>query len=435
MKKEITTTITAAEAATNTNIKNQEEKEMRTNKFKEMIMAEAETIKNEEVRNLTIRVRTQRAIDALHDQWNRVCMHIDDVSAEEMSEEYAEFIRKINYADSLISNASGQGELTDIDYGRNIYKKQVRTHRDSEDIHIQQFISEWDRTENEIAEIKTEIQELRDMWKAAGGYDLWEQHDEDELALSEIDLDTEETIDVETERQERESLERGWAELIEMEKTMNEAKTSSKKDEIIETVENTYDIVGAARTINNYTGISDDEIDADYVEYIVRHLFSDDEMQEQRNKERLIEYYEKQPEIFFDDIDSEDLVIRMAEDLAKIQYDDLIKRYGFKELSYAPYNPEFAASEANYNREMALELAGTKCEIVESMSELEDVVKSKKISDKNFCRLINMYKKCGFKDWKDKVILPNYVAYDAARCHDQDWLVDYVIDKSVIRGE
>lgn len=192
MKKEITTTITAAEAATNTNIKNQEEKEMRTNKFKEMIMAEAETIKNEEVRNLTIRVRTQRAIDALHDQWNRVCMHIDDVSAEEMSEEYAEFIRKINYADSLISNASGQGELTDIDYGRNIYKKQVRTHRNSEDIHIQQFISEWDRTENEIAEIKTEIQELRDMWKAAGGYDLWEQHDEDELALSEIDLDTEE---------------------------------------------------------------------------------------------------------------------------------------------------------------------------------------------------------------------------------------------------
>lgn len=435
MKKEITTTITAAEAATNTNIKNQEEKEMRTNKFKEMIMAEAETIKNKEVRNLTVRVRTQRAIDALHDQWNRVCMHIDDVSAEEMSEEYAEFIRKINYADRLISNASGQGELTDIDYGRNIYKKQVRTHRDSEDIHIQQFISEWDRTENEIAEIRAEIQELRDMWKAAGGYDLWEQHDEDELALSEIDLDTEDTVDTETAREEQESLERGWAELIEMEKTMNEEKTPSKKDEMIETVENTYDIVGAARTINNYTGISDDEIDADYVEYIVRHLFSDDEMQEQRNKERLIEYYEKQPEIFFDDFDSEDLVIRMAEDLAKIQYDDLIKRYGFKELSYAPYNPEFAASEANYNREMSLELAGTKCEIVESMPELEDVVKSKKISDKNFCRLINMYKKCGFKDWKDKVILPNYVAYDAARCHDQDWLVDYVIDKSVIRGE
>ena len=419
----------------NTNIENQEEKVMKTNKFKEMIMAEAEIIKNEEVRNLTIRVRTQRAIDALHDQWNRVCIHIDDVPAEEMSEEYAEFIRKINYADRLISNASGQGELTDINYGRNIYEKQVRTHRDSEDIHIQQFISEWDRTESEIAEIRAEIQELRDMWKAAGGYDLWEQHDEDELALSEIDLDTEETIDVETERQERESLERGWAELIEMEKAMNEAKAPSKKDEMIETVENTYDIVGAARTINNYTGISDNEIDSDYVEYIVRHLFSDDETQEQRNKERLMEYYEKQPEKFFDDFDSEDLVIRMAEDLAKIQYDDLIKRYGFKELSYAPYNPEFAASEANYNREMSLELAGTKCEIVESMPELEDVVKSKKISDKNFCRLINMYKKCGFKDWKDRVILPNYVAYDAARCHDQDWLVDYVIDKSDIRGE
>ena len=420
---------------TTENITNQEEKTMKTNKFKEMIMAEAETIKNEDVRNLTIRVRTQRAIDALHDQWNRACMHIDDVPVDELSEEYAEFIRKIDYADRLISNASGQGELTDIDYGRNIYKKQVKTHRDSEDAHVQQWISEWDRVENEIAEIKSEIQELRDMWKAAGGYDLWKQHDEDELALSEIDLDTEDTVDVETAREEQESLERGWAELIEMEKTMNEAKTPSKKDEMIETVENTYDIVGAARTINNYTGISDNEIESDYVEYIVRHLFSDDETQEQRNKERLMEYYEEQPEKFFDDFGSEDLVIRMAEDLAKIQYDDLIKRYGFKELSYAPYNPEFAENEANYNREMALELAGTKCEIVESMPELEDVVKSKKISDNNFCRLINMYKKCGFKDWKDKVILPNYVAYDAARCHDQDWLVDYVIDKSVIRGE
>ena len=420
---------------TTENIINQEEKTMKTNKFKEMIMAEAETMKNEDVRNLTIRVRTQRAIDALHEQWNNVCMHIDDVPVDEMSEEYAEFIRKIDYADRLISNASGQGELTDIDYGRNIYKKQVRTHRDSKDAHVQQWISEWDRVENEIAEIKSEIQELRDMWKAAGGYDLWKQHDEDELALSEIDLDTEDTVDVETAREEQESLERGWAELIEMEKTMNEAKTPSKKDEMIETVENTYDIVGAARTINNYTGISDNEIESDYVEYIVRHLFSDDETQEQRNKERLMEYYEEQPEKFFDDFGSEDLVIRMAEDLAKIQYDDLIKRYGFKELSYAPYNPEFAENEANYNREMALELAGTKCEIVESMPELEDVVKSKKISDNNFCRLINMYKKCGFKDWKDKVILPNYVAYDAARCHDQDWLVDYVIDKSVIRGE
>ena len=219
------------------------------------------------------------------------------------------------------------------------------------------------------------------------------------------------------------------------ENSTTEEEKEMKKEMIIDMVESTYDIVGAARTINNYTGISDDEIEADYVEYIVRRLFSDDEMQEQRNKERLIEYYEKQPEIFFDDFDSEDLVIRMAEDLAKIQYDDLIKRYGFKELSYAPYNPELAASEANYNREMSLELAGTKCEIVESMPELEDVVKSKKISDKNFCRLINMYKKCGFKDWKDRVILPSYVAYDAARCHDQDWLVDYVIDKSDIRGE
>lgn len=436
MKKEnTTTTITAAEAATNTNIKNQEEKVMKTNKFKEMIMAEAETIKNEDVRNLTIRVRTQRAIDALHDQWNRVCMHIDDVSAEEMSEEYAEFIRKINYADRLISNASGQGELTDIDYGRNIYKKQVRTHRDSEDIHIQQFISEWDRTENEIAEIKTEIQELRDMWKAAGGYDLWEQHDEDELALSEIDLDTEETIDVETERQERESLERGWAELIEMEKTMNEAKTSNKKDEMIETVENTYDMVGAARTINNYTGISDDEFESDYVEYIVEHLFGDDESQEQKNKEKLVEYYSEQPEGFFKDFDSEDLVIRMGEDLIKIEYDELVKRYGFKKLSYAPYDPEYATNETDYNWEMSLQLAMTKCEIIKSMPVLEDAVKSKKISEENFHKLINMYKKCGFGDWSIVAEMPDSIAKAIIEGHETEDIIDFIINNSVIRGE
>ena len=92
-----------------------------------------------------------------------------------------------------------------------------------------------------------------------------------------------------------------------------------KKEMMIETVENTYDIVGAARTINNYTGISDNEFESDYVEYVVEHLFSDDETQEQKNKEKLVEYYSKQPEESFKGIDSEDLVIRMAEDLIKIE--------------------------------------------------------------------------------------------------------------------
>lgn len=117
-----------------------------------------------------------------------------------------------------------------------------------------------------------------------------------------------------------------------------------KKEMMIETVENTYDIVGAARTINNYTGISDNEFESDYVEYVVEHLFSDDETQEQKNKEKLVEYYSKQPEESFKGIDSEDLVIRMAEDLIKIEYDELVKRYGFKELNYAPYDPEYATN-------------------------------------------------------------------------------------------
>lgn len=368
----------------NTNIKNQEEKVMKTNKFKEMIMAEAETIKNEEVRNLTIRVRTQRAIDALHDQWNRVCMHIDNVSAEEMSEEYAEFIRKINYADRLISNASGQGELTDINYGRNIYEKQVRTHRDSEDIHIQKFINEWDRVENEVAEIRAEIQELRDMWKAAGGYDLWEQHDEDELALSEIDLDTEETIDVETERQERESLERGWAELIEMEKAMNEAKVPSKKDEMIETVENTYDMVGAARTIKNYTGIGEDDFESSDIQDIVSSLFSEDEKEEQRNKDILIDYYKSQPEEFFMNND-EDKVIRMAEDLSLIKYNDLVIEYGFKEFYYEPGNEDYPETA----------IASIKNEVVQAFPRFKA-----EMDKTTFNRVIKWCRKIGMENWK-----------------------------------
>lgn len=327
MKKEINNTINNS-----TEINAQEENTMK-NTMKEMIMAEASEIKNEELKNLTIRVRTQRAIDALHDQWNRVCMHIDDVPADEMSEEYAEFIRKINYADRLISNASEQGELTDIDYGRNIYKKQVRTHRDSEDIHIQQFISEWDRTENEIEAIKAEIQELRDMWKAAGGYDLWEQRDEDELALSEIDLDTEERRDADTERAERESLEAGWAELIAMEQQMKEEEKQeekemaeyNKKQDIIDRVVSTYEVVGREETIHNCEGLNDDikaEIlgRTDVTEMAAKYIFGCSDAEAEENEKLLVSYYESKPEEFFadwteDDILGECLVTRMAKDL------------------------------------------------------------------------------------------------------------------------
>ena len=320
---------------TTNEIKNQEENNNMKNTMKEMIIAEVNEIKNEELKNLTIRVRTQRAIDALHDQWSHVCMHIDDVSAEEMSEEYAEFIRKINYADRLISNASGQGELTDIDYGRNIYKKQVRTHRNSEDIHIQQFISEWDRTENEIAEIRAEIQELRDMWKAAGGYNLWEQRYADEQALAEIDLDTEEQRDADTERAERESLEAGWAELIAMERQMQEQEEekqeeknvikNSKKQDVIDRVISTYEVVGREETIHNCEGLSDDNKigfleRADVMVMTAEYIFGCSDAEAEENEKLLVSYYESKPEEFFadwteDDILGECLVTRMAKDL------------------------------------------------------------------------------------------------------------------------
>ena len=207
-----------------------------------------------------------------------------------------------------------------------------------------------------------------------------------------------------------------------------------KKEMMIETVENTYDIVGAARTINNYTGISDNEFESDYVEYVVEHLFSDDETQEQKNKEKLVEYYSKQPEESFKGIDSEDLVIRMAEDLIKIEYDELVKRYGFKELNYAPYDPEYATNETDYNWEMSLQLTMTKCEIIKSMPALEEAVGSKKISDNRFRKLINIYKECGFGDWSIEAEMPDSIAKAIVEGHETEDIIDFIIDETVITG-
>lgn len=215
----------------------------------------------------------------------------------------------------------------------------------------------------------------------------------------------------------------------------NQEEKVMKKEMMIETVENTYDMVGASRTINNYTGISDDEFESDYVEYIVEHLFGDDESQEQKNKEKLVEYYSEQPEGFFKDFDSEDLVIRMGEDLIKIEYDELIKRYGFKKLSYAQYDPEYATNETDYNWEMLLQLAMTKCEIIKSMPVLEDAVRSKKISEENFRKLINMYKKCGFGDWSIVAEMPDSIAKAIIEGHETEDIIDFIINNSVIRGE
>ena len=47
------------------------------------------------------------------------------------------------------------------------------------------------------------------------------------------------------------------------ENSTTEEEKDMKKEMMIETVENTYDMVGAARTINNYTGISGDEFESD----------------------------------------------------------------------------------------------------------------------------------------------------------------------------
>lgn len=87
-----------------------------------------------------------------------------------------------------------------------------------------------------------------------------------------------------------------------------------KKEIIIGMVENTYEIVGKSRTINNCTGIDNIKL-RDAAIYI----FGNNEEEENENKKLLVDYYKNQPEEFFDsyELSGEELVGRMAKDLIK----------------------------------------------------------------------------------------------------------------------
>ena len=87
-----------------------------------------------------------------------------------------------------------------------------------------------------------------------------------------------------------------------------------KKEIIIGMVENTYEIVGKSRTINNCTGIDNIGL-RDAAIYI----FGNNEEEENENKKLLVDYYRNQSEEFFDsyEISGEELVGRMAKDLIK----------------------------------------------------------------------------------------------------------------------
>ena len=94
-----------------------------------------------------------------------------------------------------------------------------------------------------------------------------------------------------------------------------------KKEMIIDMVESTYEIVGAARTIANCSGIDDGQL-----ENAARYIFGNSEKEADENKELLIAYYKKQPGEFFeaftdDEMTGEGLVGRMAGDLITAKAD------------------------------------------------------------------------------------------------------------------
>lgn len=150
---------------------------------------------------------------------------------------------------------------------------------------------------------------------------------------------------------------------LKSEAAAKDAEIESKRQDIVERVENTFDIVGAGRTISNYTGIGDSEAESDYIEYIVRNLFGEDEHTEQRNKEFLMRYYSKLYKKDIENFGDDDFVIRMAEDLVRASYERETQFDHLQSLIYPAYDPETGSSETDYYWTRKLALARTKIEI------------------------------------------------------------------------
>lgn len=101
------------------------------------------------------------------------------------------------------------------------------------------------------------------------------------------------------------------------ENSTTEEEKEMKKEEIIDRVEATYEIVGAARTIANCSGIDDGQL-----EDAARYIFGNSKKEADENKELLMAYYKNQPAKFFNDwtdYEGEGLISYMAKDLRNIK--------------------------------------------------------------------------------------------------------------------
>lgn len=183
--------------------------------------------------------------------------------------------------------------------------------------------------------------------------------------------------------------------------TEKQEENKMTKQDVIEQVESTFDIVGAGRTISNYTGISDNEIESDYIEFIVRQLFGEDEKIERNHRALLLDYYKKQPEEFFEKFNNEDLVILMAEDMLSIRCASAaeLPNITLKPLKFAPYTPEIATDERMYNIEMKFQRAVLMSEIIKTLKDLFMLRIDNKISAAGYNKLRQWCEKFGYGDW------------------------------------
>ena len=195
-----------------------------------------------------------------------------------------------------------------------------------------------------------------------------------------------------------------------------------KKETMVKAVENTYETVGAAEAIENCTGMSDNKSEAEYIGYIVKHLFDKNEVQERKTQALLVEYYEKQPDDFFKDIDPENLVTRMAEDLVDIESAELSEQYGFRNL-----NNDNTYSANDWSTKL------NQAQLINKIKEMFPVLR-KKMDKASFKKLVDWCKAFRYEDWDNGITKLHSMIFDMKRGYLPEECLSYAMKSMVITG-
>lgn len=337
MKKENNNTSTAAEAATNTNIKNQEEKVMNNKNYELRKFTDEESFHYGDRLEETYAER-ERIIRGFYENYV-----LGAVKETEQYKEYSEqgfsdkIDRVVEIADVIMNYltefvVTGKGwqslitNLTDckgaVIEGVGIFNivsaavsmatfaidgnyKKIRVNKSYFRLykHVSEEYVKTGEYDEKTGEIEVYIPENYEFESA----EKWlREHDAGDLYEMAVEL-----------MEEKEELEERNIE--------NQEEKVMKKEMIIDMVESTYEIVGKARTISNCTGIDESKEEEflgrkDRAVMAAEYIFGHSETEESENEKLLVDYYKNQPEEFFerwtdDDIAGEGLVERMAKDL------------------------------------------------------------------------------------------------------------------------